>query len=222
MSLIFEKLIDHSNRFTEILEDRLVRSNETHNFPWENKVFHSTYVRRAHLDAVDKREDKKLYMMHLCVFPSIHSTRPIYGFDLIAGPKKVTGAFHDISPGLNSDDSMMIWFGDRVRGYEWSKPRDLPDWAKQIFSKSMVAAGNIKTIEELDEVLDLSVEVLNHYLDTVENDDLDPMVDSTEAQNKYCHFQKHNPHTPRVMESLGFESDLVRDFIDNCLFPEIK
>ena len=44
---------------------------------------------------------------------------------------------------------------------------------------------------------------------------------TTEAQNYYCSNQKQNPHTPKVMASLGLDEEDVRVFIQECLFPEI-
>ena len=36
--------------------------------------------------------------------------RSIYGFDIIAGKKKVTGAFHDFSPLLKKEHPLTRWF----------------------------------------------------------------------------------------------------------------
>ena len=41
-------------------------------------------------------------------------------------------------------------------------------------------------------------------------------------QNRYCYYQKQNPHTPRAMEALGLDPDDIRHFIQDCLFPEIS
>jgi hypothetical protein len=158
-------------------------------------------------------------MMHLCIFPHTNDPGPIYGFDLIAGPNKVTGAFHDFSPGYDKQHYMLDWFHDRVDGIEWSKKRELPQWAKNIFSGNMVAAGNINTMEELDEVLSLVNQTLSYYLNNIGN--LSD-IDSTDAQNWYCYNQRQNPHTPKVMESLGFDSDTVKRFISSCLFPTVE
>jgi hypothetical protein len=46
--------------------------------------------------------------------------------------------------------------------------------------------------------------------------------DTTAAQNYYCENQKQNPHTPRVMVSLGLSEEDVTVFIQECLFPEIR
>lgn len=228
MSYIFEKLTKHAQDFKDILESRAFPSlEEKHDYPWENNVYVSGYVRRAHLDIVDVRETKKLYMMHLCIFPKLHCSAPIYGFDLIAGPNKVTGAFHDFSPSGDKDHPYIKWFADKVKDTEWSKPRELPEWARNIFSPSMVAAGNIRTEQELDLILDISKTSLKYYLDNLYkhyDEGYDVMVKKynfTKEQNWYCQNQKRNPHTPRVMESLGYDTVTIQKFIQECLFPEV-
>ena len=43
-----------------------------------------------------------------------------------------------------------------------------------------------------------------------------------EHQNYYCHNQQQNPHTPRVMKSLGLNEADVELFCTDALFPKIK
>ena len=43
-----------------------------------------------------------------------------------------------------------------------------------------------------------------------------------DAQNYYAQNQKMNPHTPKVMVSLGLSEEDVQVFIQDCLFPEIR
>lgn len=217
MPTIFQQLEDFSKQvrarlalYKEVKED--------HQFSWPNYVYKGHYFRRAHLDIVDARDTKKLYMMHLCIFPNTNDPAPIYGFDIIAGANKVTGAFHDFSP--VGDHPLNAWFAEQVKGYEWSKERQLPDWAKAIFSGNMVAAGNISDEEELARVLSLALANLSHYLAHLGRDTYD--TDYVAQQNNYCQNQKKNPHTPRVMASLGLNPDEVSMFIEECLFPEIK
>jgi len=190
--------------------------DEGHRYPWLNCVWHADTFRRAHLDVVDVRDTKKLYMMHLTVFPHTTDGSPIFGFDLIAGPNKVTGAFHDFSP-IDPNSPMLGWFSNRVKDLEWSKERSLPDWAREIFSSSMVAAGNISDQAELKTVLDLVDDTLNYHLNSIGA----ISGEYTDAQNRYCRNQKRNPHTPKVMMSLGFDEETVHDFIQTCLFPEL-
>lgn len=218
MSIIFNRLKQHEKALEDILFSRAFLSPVPNTYSWTNKIFTSSSVRRAHLDCIDVTGTKKLYMMHLCIFPQVNLSSPIYGFDIIAGPNKVTGAFLDFSP-VTKDHPLSVWYEDFVKDLTWSKPRQLPDWAQRIFSNSMIAAGNINTLEELDIILELSLTMLNKYLDLV--DSIVTVENYTANQNYYCQQQKHNPHTPRVLQSIGFDQEMVHDFIHNCLFPEI-
>lgn len=218
MSIIFNRLKQHEKALEDTLFSRAFLSPVPNTYSWTNKIFTSSSVRRAHLDCIDVTATKKLYMMHLCIFPQVNLSSPIYGFDIIAGPNKVTGAFLDFSP-VAKDHPLSIWYEDFVKDLTWSKPRQLPDWAQRIFSNSMIAAGNINTLEELDIILELSLTMLNKYLDLVGS--VVTVENYTDRQNYYCQQQKHNPHTPRVLQSIGFDKDMIYDFIHNCLFPEI-
>jgi len=222
MSYIFDRLKKHTEDFQSLLSDNLNPSSESHDYPWLNAVYDGTNIRRAHLDVVDRIDDRKLYMMHLCIFPVVNSKAPIYGFDLIAGPNKVTGAFHDFSPTYTGHD-LDNYFMNMVKKYSWTRTRELPEWAQRIFSPNIITASNIKDHDELERVLQLSLDSLSLYINTMRNDkSINPSNKSTSFQNRYCYYQKQNPHTPRVMESLGIDAETVRDFIDSCLFPEIE
>lgn len=202
-------LIGHLNKYEYY--------DEGHQFPWENYLWRSDTFRRAHLDIVDARDKSRLYMMHLCIFPHTSDPSPIFGFDIIAGPTKVTGAFHDFSP-VRGDTEMDKWFAAQTEGLVWSKERTLPPWAREIFSPSMIAAGNIQNPEELQTLLDTVKFNVLHYLRHVGEA---PKQDFLPQQNKYCYNQKQNPHTPRVMSALGFEPEVIHEFIQTCLFPEL-
>lgn len=188
---------------------------------WVNKVWASSRYRRAHIDVVDARETKGLWMMHCCVFPHTHNPAPIFGFDVIAGKNKITGCFIDYSPAGDVNHPMIEYFGEEVARYEWNKPRKLPDWAERIFSKHMVAAGNVSNEDELRQISSLANILVNHYLECVDETN-NTAINTTEAQNYYAQNQKQNPHTPKVMVSLGLSEDDVKHFVQECLFPEIS
>jgi hypothetical protein len=84
----------------------------------------------------------------------------------------------------------------------------------------MVAAGNVQDETELQQITDLARTTLAHYLETVAETN-NTTLDTTSYQNYYCDNQKQNPHTPRVMASLGLNEDDVTTFIQDCLFPNI-
>jgi phycocyanobilin:ferredoxin oxidoreductase len=226
MSQVWDTLIE----IQHLLEDNFSRTGqevnesgmERFNQPgWVNRVWTSDRYRRAHVDVVDARDTKGLWMMHCCIFPHIHNPAPIYGFDVIAGKNKITGCFHDYSKAGDSEHPMMDWFADEAQKLSWNKTRKLPDWADRIFSPSMIAAGNVSDEEELEQIFAIARTTLDHYLSTVAETN-NTAVDTTEAQNYYCENQKQNPHTPRVMVSLGLSEEDVRVFIQECLFPEIR
>ena len=188
---------------------------------WVNKVWASSRYRRAHIDVVDARQTKGLWMMHCCIFPHTHNPAPIFGFDVIAGKNKITGCFIDYSPAGDLNHPMIKYFGEEVGKYEWNKKRKLPEWAERIFSEHMVAAGNVSDENELKQLTSLAHILVNNYLDTVDETN-NTSKDTIPEQNYYCENQKQNPHTPKVMVSLGLNEDDVQHFIQECLFPEIS
>jgi phycocyanobilin:ferredoxin oxidoreductase len=226
MSQVWDKLISIQN----LLENEFSQTGEEINEPgmerfnqpgWVNRVWSSFDYRRAHIDVVDARESKGLWMMHCCVFPHLYNPAPIFGFDVIAGKNKITGCFIDYSPAGDKNHPMIQYFAEKVSKYEWIKKRELPDWAQRIFSPHMVAAGNVQDLHELDQIAELAQTLVNHYLETV-GETNGSANDTTEFQNFYAQNQKQNPHTPKVMASLGLNEDDVRVFIQDCLFPEIR
>jgi hypothetical protein len=203
---------------TEIQEPGMDRFNQP---GWVNRVWTSDAYRRAHIDVVDARETKGLWMMHCCIFPHIHNPAPIYGFDVIAGANKITGCFHDFSPAGDDEHPLIDWFAEQALELQWNKTRKLPEWAERIFTGSMVAAGNVQKEEELAQIVNLAKRTTTHYLSAVSETN-NTANNTTEAQNYYAYNQKQNPHTPRVMASLGLNEEDVRSFIEHCLFPELK
>jgi phycocyanobilin:ferredoxin oxidoreductase len=216
---IQDLFVDHfSKTGLEINEPGMERFNQP---GWVNRVWTGELYRRAHVDVVDARETKGLWMMHCCVFPHTNNPAPIFGFDVIAGKNKITGCFVDYSPTSDQNHPMCEWFAGEVAKLEWRKERTLPDWAQRIFSPSMVAAGNVQDLHELAQIRELAEMCVYNYTETV-METAGKVPDNTFEQNYYAQNQKQNPHTPRVMVSLGLSEEDVRVFIQDCLFPEIR
>ena len=189
-------------------------------YAWHNELWSSLRYRRAHIEIVDKRETHKIYILHCTIFPHFNDPSPIWGFDAVCGPNKITGAFCDFSSGGDSSHNMMKWFANYTQNLSWNKPRDLPEWAKSIFSTSMVAAGNVQEGEELDDLCRLALDSLDYYLKNVGNTQQDA-ADYHMAQNRYCRYQKQNPHVIRSMVSMGVEERTMKKFVEEVLFPEV-
>lgn len=217
-----DEIINIFNEYAEeIQEEGLADFNQPDN-GWINRVWANSSVRRAHIDVVDARETRGLWMMHVCVFPQLNNDAPIYGFDVIAGKNKMTGAFHDFSASATLDHPMIDGYKDSVEDFVPKKQRTLPEWATNIFTDKMLAAGNVNTEEEAVAIIDLALDNLRAYFQEV------PMYDGfgdsqlvTAAQNYYCHNQQQNPHTPRTMKSLGLDEEQVDLFCRDMLFPKI-
>ena len=227
MSEVWDTLITIQDRLmerfdatgTEVFEPGMDRFNQP---GWINRVWSSDNYRRAHVDVVDVRDTKGLWMMHCCVFPRLDNNGPIFGLDVIAGKNKITGFFHDYSRSISAEHPMIEAFGDEVAKLEWRKERELPEWAQAIFSPHMVAAANVSKKDELAQLAELSFQSIDAYLDDIRLFNHEADADEVKAaHNRYAYYQKQNPHTPRTMVSLGLDEEDVRMFVEECLFPNI-
>lgn len=230
MSIIWNQLIKCKDEIIqtfdqwadEIHEPGMDQFNQP-NSGWVNRVWANENIRRAHIDVVDARETKGLWMMHVCVFPELTNGGPIYGFDVIAGKNKITGAFHDFSPSSGGADHPMIQgYMDSVEEFVPKKQRELPQWAKNIFTGKMLAAGNVNTEDEAAAIINIALNNLRAYFDEIgEFQGTATVADTVTAHNWYCDNQRQNPHTPSVMKSLGLNEDDVDKFCTDMLFPKI-
>jgi len=229
LSIIWNRLIDCKDEIISIFDEKANEIQEDgldyFNRPesgWINRVWANNSVRRAHIDVVDARETKGLWMMHVCCFPQLQNDSPIYGFDVIAGKNKMTGAFHDFSPSATFDHPMIDGYKESVEDFIPKKQRELPEWAKNIFTDKMLAAGNVNTEEEAVAIIEIAVSNLRAWFDEVPQ--FDGFGDTSlvqASQDYYCHNQQQNPHTPNVMKSLGLPEEDVDKFCKDMLFPKL-
>jgi hypothetical protein len=186
--------------------------NNKTSVPIRDFSFYGETFRRGHLSVVDARETKNLYLLHCTIMPYPTDPSPIYGFDIISGPKKVSGAFHDFSP--TGPSMMNAMFKDMTTDLEWNKRRPLPEWAQSIFSENIVAIGAVGP-EELGKFIELGLHTLNCYLKYVGEESNESYYD---RHNLYCSQQRKNDRTPKSLEALGMSEAQARDFVDNNLF----
>ena len=228
MSIIWNKLIECHHDIIKIFDERATEYDEPglahfNSDTWVNRVWRNDHVRRAHIDVVDARESKGLWMMHVCVFPVTNNDGPRYGVDVIAGKNKMTGAFHDFSPSSDHDNPMIDGYKESVADFIPKKQRQLPEWATNIFTDKMLAAGNVSTEEEATAIIELALGNLRAYFDEIgEFTGCGNSEMVIGAQNYYCHNQQQNPHTPRTMKSLGLDEADVDKFCTDMLFPKIN
>jgi len=217
-----DEIIDIFEEYAEEIEEPGLNYFNQPDDGWINRVWANKSVRRAHIDVVDARESKGLWMMHVCCFPVLTNDGPIYGFDVIAGKNKITGAFHDFSPSATIDHPMIEGYKEAVADFVPEKKRELPEWAQNIFTGSMIAAGNVKQ-EEAEQIVKIAVDNLRSYFKEIpEYTGFGDQQLVIASQNYYCHNQQQNPHTPKVMKSLGLNEADVDKFCTDMLFPKLK
>jgi hypothetical protein len=135
----------------------------------------------------------------------------------------MTGAFHDFSASADIDNPMIAGYKESVADFIPTKQRQLPEWATNIFSDKMLAAGNVSTEEEAVAIIELAQNNLRAYFDEIGEFTGEYSSDIvTACQNYYCHNQQQNPHTPRTMKSLGLNEADVDKFCTDMLFPKIN
>jgi phycocyanobilin:ferredoxin oxidoreductase len=221
MGMVWNSLISLEQYIKDSLDKISYRSFEsTYQSNFDNLVWTNESFRRAHICVVNAIETKGLWMFHCCIFPHLHNPAPIFGFDVVAGKNKITGCFHDFSPTCDKNHFLIDWFRDNVKHYNWNKKRELPEWAKRIFTEDIIAAGNVQDENELLQMQSMIRNNLDYYLLHVDKTNNQVISTKTE-QNFYSINQKLNPHTPRVMTSLGLDKNNVTSFINEYLFPEI-
>ena len=221
MTIVWDKVSKLAADITEKFNatGEVINGSSEDQYGWHNTLWSSNSYRRAHVEIVDFRETYKIYILHVTVFPHFNDPSPIYGFDAVCGPNKITGAFHDFSHAGSSDSFMYHWFKSHVTGLEWNKPRNLPEWAQAIFSPAMVAAGNLQDESEIDQLCNTALTTLDFYLNNVGKEQQD-VADYHMAQNRYCHYQKQNPHVINSMISMGVPEPKMKQFVREILFPE--
>ena len=135
--------------------------------------------------------------------------------------------------GITLEDSEQDWSQARQRNLDYDtyesvehfipeKQRELPQWARNIFTEKMLAAGNVKTDEEASEIIRIATDNLRAYFDEVGATKGEGDIALVQgSQDYYCHNQQQNPHTPNVMKSLGLNEADVDKFCTDMLFPKI-
>lgn len=183
-----------------------------------NKFYKSNKVDLAHISVIDMREEKKMWMMHVACYARPNYPMPIYGFDVICGKNKVTGCFHDMSPTVSHlvASSAEYAFKKTVAPFVPKRERELPQWAKEIFSGSMVVAGATDEPKEIDNLCHMGRENMFSWFSEVDAKEPNHMPNIVQTYNnaltKYCDNQLKNTNSKNVMVSLGLEEEYVTRF----------
>lgn len=225
MHPLWNRLNDYANGIAQKFDNKFTEYHD-HNMEdlnfkdWSDRFWCSDTVYKAHLKTINPKDGKGLWLMHVNVFPHDGIELPILGFDIVAGPKKITGSFMDYSPLHGSPHPYQDYMEIRVKDLEWNKPRELPPWAKEIFSSNMIAVGNLRDDYELDQFMKVTNDLVNHYIENLEENAFDSNRDTLPILNKYCKNQKLNPHLHRSILAMGISEEDKDQYVNNVLFEE--
>ena len=188
--------------------DKKTDWNESHT----NYFFESDKVEMGHISIIDVRETRGMWMMHVAAFARPEYAMPIFGYDVICGKKKVTGCFHDISPTAGSSNTAQT-FAEVTEKFTAKRERELPEWAKQIFSPNIIAVGQPDETET-DELVEIGnfmlLEWLQELSDTAPSKQYITAHETAKA--KYCENQLKNDNSRNVMVALGIDEQYVKRF----------
>jgi hypothetical protein len=219
--LVWDDLILLSKNIEKLFDLYLIRSKNDEDIKfegWCDKHWESLHFRKCHMQIIDNRDTQKLWLMHINIFPDTPFDTPILGFDIVAGQNKITGAFFDYSP-IGEEHPYIDYFRSRVENISWNKQRELPEWAKNIFSKHMIAAGNIRSKEEIQQLSKVCFELIEYYIMNTSSYGI--LGDYKEKQNYYCKQQKLNPHLHKSILAMGIPEHDKDRYVNKVLFEEI-
>ena len=106
---------------------------------------------------------------------------------------KSVGRLWTFSPVAEETHPYVSYFSGLTSDLSWKKPRELPEWATEIFSPHIVAAGGISSEDELEQFCSTGIAAVRFYMEDLNSNAWqDGNSDFLPAQNKYCKNQKKN------------------------------
>lgn len=190
---------------------------------WSDWFWSSDTIRKAHLKTIEPVGKNKLWLMHINIFPQFNINLPIFGLDIVANPQKISGCFCDYSPITEGSHPYLDKFKLETQGLSWTRAREMPDWAQEIFSENIVGAGSIREGEETDQLCQMALNLATFYCMEMNNPQYQKTfsLDTRKAQNKYCRNQKMNRMLHSSILAMGISEERKNQYVENVLFEEV-
>lgn len=190
---------------------------------WSDWFWSSDTIRKAHLKTIEPVGKNKLWLMHINIFPQFNINLPIFGLDIVANPQKISGCFCDYSPITKGSHPYLDKFKLETEGLSWTRAREMPDWAQEIFSENIVGAGSIREGEETDQLCQMALNLATFYCMEMNNPQYQKTfsLDTRKAQNKYCRNQKMNRMLHSSILAMGISEERKNQYVENVLFEEV-
>ena len=225
-SELFDRLRNLSNELRSLFSTRMNEVENTKHVAdlegWSDYFWESDTIRKAHLKTIEPVGKNKLWLMHINIFPREHVNLPIFGLDIVANPKKISGCFCDYSPITEGPHPYLDKFKYETDGLTWTRARVMPEWAEEIFSENIVGAGSIREGEETNQLCDMALNLASFYCMEMNNPTYkDKNLNTLEAQNKYCRNQKMNKMLHSSILAMGISEERKNQYVENVLFEEV-
>lgn len=225
-SVIWERLRKLASDIESVFDEHLVsyQNEKLQKFDgWSDKFWKSETIRKAHLKIIEPgtQDNKKLWLLHVNVFPQPLLNVPILGFDIVSGPNKVSGSFMDYSPVTEKQHPYLSYFEGLTSDLSWKRERELPQWALEIFSPHIVAAGGINDGAELEQFCEVGMNAVLFYMKGLDSSSWKTGEDYLPVQNKYCQNQKKNVQLHRSILSMGIHMHDKDHYVNEILFEEV-
>ncbi|MEB3272306.1 MAG: phycocyanobilin:ferredoxin oxidoreductase [Prochlorothrix sp.] len=194
----------------------------------ENHCYQTTQFRKLHLELA--QVGQSLDILHCVMFPRDTYDLPLFGLDLVGGPRGLGAAIVDLSPvhplETPSPDPgqrpLPTAYATALQGLpkpEFSQPRSLPEWG-DIFSEFCTFVRPTPGEEEqrfLTRALGFLAVHCHRARETEAITDLAQIRQIRSAQVYYCQKQQENDKTRRVLEK-AFGVDWADRYMTTMLF----
>lgn len=213
---VFDELKQYASKYSELISVRSKAGKST----WINLKFNTDSIRYGHLEYF-KADNDKVEVVHSTCYPQFDTPLPIFGFDIIALNKKVTGIFCDVTPSPH-DHLILRSILSTYHNAHKNKIRTLPGWA-EFFSPQFLAVtpeeSNWTDIsEQCENLFEKYLIYANRITDKLSKKD---SVTHKEGQNNYSLQQQKNTKTINALSAyIGREE--AKAFVEKILFPVVK
>ncbi|MEB3335463.1 MAG: phycocyanobilin:ferredoxin oxidoreductase [Cyanobacteriota bacterium] len=185
-----------------------------------NELHRSRGLRKLHLETA--RLGAGLQILHCVWFPDPCHDLPVFGADIVAGRGVVSAAIVDLSPVAGQLPEAIA---SRLRQHSrppFSEVRELPPWGSifsphVLFVRPRTSEEEAWFVEEVASFLELLADVSRTSMPLTWNDPA--TLARLEGQLHYCHQQKQNDKTRRVLEK-AFNPQWANTYIETLLFDD--
>ncbi len=184
----------------------------------ENRCYQTPQFRKLHLELA--KVGQGLDILHCVMFPHPSYSLPMFGCDIVAGPRGVSAAIADLSP-ANQELTLASEYHQALSQlpvFEFSESRELPEWG-DIFSDYCLFIRPTNPEEETQFLSRVAGFLKIHCQTAIDSQPVssEHQVSNLAGQHYYCTKQQQNDKTRRVLEK-AFGQEWANKYMTQVLF----